>query len=80
MTEAYDRLTVNLIDRASRALELLHQVTGLSKTDCVNRALQVYSLIEYEISCGAEFIVRKDGEYQVIRLGAGEQEEEGSRG
>lgn len=41
-----ERLTVNLIPRASRALEQACQLTGDSKTDTINRALQVYAYLE----------------------------------
>lgn len=47
------RLTVNLIPRADKALQLAVQLTGDSKTDTVNRALQVYAYLEYVISRGS---------------------------
>jgi hypothetical protein len=41
-----ERVTVHLTPRASRALELLVELTGDSKTDAINRALQVYAFLE----------------------------------
>lgn len=41
-----ERVTVNLIARASRALQLVSDLTGDSKTDSINRAIQVYAYLE----------------------------------
>lgn len=41
-----ERLTVNLIPRASKALEHACSLTGDSKTDTINRAVQVYAYLE----------------------------------
>ena len=45
MTQNLTRLTVNLTERSSRALELAVNDTGDSRTDTVNRALQVYAYL-----------------------------------
>ena len=37
-----ERVTVNLTPRSSKALEQAAELTGDSKTDIVNRALQLY--------------------------------------
>lgn len=42
---ALERVTVNLTSRSARALELVTGLTGDSKTDAINRAIQVLSLI-----------------------------------
>jgi len=64
------RLTVNLIPRADKALQLAVQLTGDSKTDTVNRALQVYAYLEYVISRGSEVLIReRDGSTGRIILG-----------
>jgi hypothetical protein len=39
------RLTVNLTKRSDAALQLASDLTGDSKTDTVNRALQVYAYL-----------------------------------
>ncbi len=40
------RVTVNLNRQAVEALEALSETTGYSKTDTINRALQVYAVIQ----------------------------------
>lgn len=47
-----ERVTVNLTARASRALEHTVTLTGDSKTDVINRALQVYAHLEQIIHSG----------------------------
>jgi hypothetical protein len=56
------RLTVNLSPRAVRALELAAERTGDTKTDAVNRALQVYAFIEEVNTTGGRIYVRRSAE------------------
>jgi hypothetical protein len=56
------RLTVNLIPRAERALELASERRGDSKTDTINRALQMYAFIEEVTTTGGRIYVRRSGE------------------
>lgn len=56
-----ERVTVNLIPRAVRALEQAGRLTGDSKTDTINRALQVYAYLEEMWAKGAAVMV-KDGD------------------
>lgn len=60
---------MNLIPRANAALELAIQITGDSKTDTVNRALQVYAYLEHVISDGGEVMIRQDGSTFRVLLG-----------
>jgi len=53
-----ERVTVNLIPRASRALEQAGQLTGDSKTDTINRAIQVYAYLEEVWANGGSILVR----------------------
>ena len=39
------RVTVNLTPRAMAALGLVHQYEEISRTDIINRALQVYAMV-----------------------------------
>lgn len=59
-----DRVTVNLVPRASRALAKVMELTGDGKTDCVNRALPVYAYIEEVLANGGSITVEEwpDGE------------------
>jgi hypothetical protein len=56
-----ERVTVNLIPRASKALEQTSRRTGDTKTDTINRALQVYAYLE-EVWANGGKILAKEGE------------------
>ena len=56
-----ERVTVNLIPRASRALEQAGELTGDSKTDTINRALQVYAYLEEVWAKGGSVEVEIEG-------------------
>ncbi|MEV6306240.1 hypothetical protein AB0M02_42995 [Actinoplanes sp. NPDC051861] len=62
------RVTVNLTKRSHRDLQKLTEETGLGKTDVLNRAVQVYALVEDLLSDGEGQLVvtRKDGTQQRI--------------
>jgi hypothetical protein len=64
------RVTVNLAPAAVHALDHLCDTTGYSKTDVINRALQVYE-VWHEVadrSGGTVSIRHADGEIERIRL------------
>ncbi|HUC22602.1 MAG TPA: hypothetical protein VMA73_07840 [Streptosporangiaceae bacterium] len=63
-----ERITVNLTGRASRALELATRLTGDSKTDTVNRALQVYAYMEQITADGGSVYVREGADAELERL------------
>ena len=65
-----ERVTVNLIPRAARALEQATDVTELSKTDVINRALQLYAFIEQVMHDGGAVFVQPAGasEPQQIKI------------
>ena len=65
-----ERVTVNLIARASRALERVSALTGDSKTDIINRALQVYDYLEDVSANGGAIYVRetKDSDLQLLKM------------
>jgi hypothetical protein len=57
-----ERVTVNLTQRSAEALREAVELTGDSKTDVINRALQVYAFIQRKIQGeGALFISPGDG-------------------
>ena len=66
---AFERLTVNMTERSMRALELAAQQTGLSKTDCLNRAIQVYSYLEQEMAADQILLLRdsNNNETHIVR-------------
>jgi hypothetical protein len=66
-----ERVTVNLIARASRALQRVVDRTGDSKTDAINRAIQVYAyLVEIDAN-GGTITVRetKGSDPQLLKMG-----------
>jgi hypothetical protein len=63
-----ERITVNLTGRASRALELATELTGDTKTDTVNRALQVYAYMEQVTARGGSVYVREAADSELERL------------
>ena len=65
-----ERITVNLTARAARALEQAAGLTGDSKTDTINRALQIYAYLEQITQDGGEIYVQNapDGELQLIKM------------
>jgi hypothetical protein len=63
-----ERITVNLTGRASRALDLATELTGDTKTDTVNRALQVYAYMEQITARGGSVYVREAEGSELERL------------
>ena len=54
-----DRITVALIEKADQALDHLRALNrGLSKTDIVNRALQLADTVETQIAAGNQILIR----------------------
>jgi hypothetical protein len=62
------RITVNLTARASRALDLASELTGDTKTDTLNRALQVYAYLEQVTARGGSVYVREAADSDLERL------------
>lgn len=58
MTEVYRKLTVNLTKRASDSLDLGAELNSDTKTDTVNRALQVYAYVCHVVDRGDEVLIR----------------------
>jgi hypothetical protein len=64
------RVTVNLTSRSAQALDQASELTGDSKTDTINRALQVYAYLEQVIQAGGDILVRESAgaEPQLIKM------------
>lgn len=63
------RVTLNLTPRASDSLNILSEMTRLSKTDVINRALQVYELLErHTQDGGAVQLVESGGRVLDLRI------------
>lgn len=63
-----ERVTVNLTPRAARALELATELTGDTKTDTINRALQVYAFLEHVTANGGSIHARESADSELERL------------
>jgi hypothetical protein len=64
------RVTVNLTPRSYSALERASDLTGDNRTDTINRALLVYSLIQElaDQGGGSLTIINKNGEKERIHI------------
>ena len=67
---AYERVTINLTERASAALAGAVAVTADSKTDTLNKAILTYELlVRIQAAGGAFYLRERDGaELERIRL------------
>jgi hypothetical protein len=63
-----ERVTVNLTPRSSRALESAVAITGDSKTDTINRAVQLYVFLEEIMTSGGAIYVRPGEGSELERL------------
>lgn len=63
------RITVSLIPKAEDALTELHNTTGMSKSDLVNRSIQAYNFLQtVEASQGQILIHRPDGKTEHVQF------------
>lgn len=64
-----ERVTVNFVPRTSKALRLGTQLSGDSKTDVINRYVQIGAYIEWILSQpGGRIFVQEPGEKTPARL------------
>ena len=63
-----ERLTVNLTPRSSAALDAAVELTGDTKTDAINRAIQIYAYLEQVIQDGGSVHVRETLGAELERL------------
>ena len=63
-----NRFTVNLTDRAVASLLEITLHDSVSKTDAVNRALQVYAFLLQEQTLGKMLLLGKEGEIGFERV------------
>ena len=62
MSDVALRITVGLTTKANAAVNWLAERTGMSKTDVVNRAVQLYQFVEQQEADGAQLgLIRPDG-------------------
>jgi hypothetical protein len=63
-----ERVTVNLTGRSSRALEAATDLSGDTKTDIINRALQIYAFLENVRAQGGSIHVRESAGGELSRI------------
>lgn len=63
-----ERVTVNLTERSAKALRLAAGLTGDTKTDTINRALQVYAYFEHVVSQGGSVLVRESPDADPVKI------------
>jgi hypothetical protein len=63
-----ERVTVNLSPRSVAALDELVQITGDTKTDAINKALQVYSFLQTVMHQGGALYTREAPGAELERL------------
>lgn len=65
-----ERVTVALTARVSKELGRLREITGLSKTDLVNRALSLYLFVEEQRADDRQLAVYdpKTKEFQLVHI------------
>ncbi|WP_461010714.1 hypothetical protein [Streptomyces capparidis] len=64
-----ERYSVTLVPPAVEAINQLTAATGLTKTDVINRAVQVYAFIEERIRGGNDVLLRNpDGETERVLI------------
>jgi hypothetical protein len=67
-SSSLERVTVNLTPRSAAALELATEITGDSKTDAINRAIQIYAYLEHITSKGGTVHIRESEGSDLERL------------
>ena len=63
-----ERLTVGMIPKALGDLDELQTLTGLSKTDVINRAVSLYAFVAQQLAEGNELLVRDGDSREVERV------------
>lgn len=63
-----ERITVSLVPKAVAALESARKITGESKTDCVNRALQLYAMMHEVQAAKGEVRIRDTPDADLVRI------------
>ncbi|MEU6541231.1 hypothetical protein [Streptomyces sp. NPDC047000] len=64
-----ERFTVTLIVQTLRALTHIMTVTGMSKTDILNRAVQIYDFVLTQSENDKELLLRsKDGTIEKVHI------------
>lgn len=63
-----ERVTVNLTKRSVAAMETITHLTGDTKTEAINKALQFYAHIEEFLASGGALYMRDPGSNEMERI------------
>lgn len=64
-----ERYSVTLVPPSIDAIDRLVEMTGLSKTDCINRATMIRAFLDKEIREGKDLVIRTpDGTIEKIHF------------
>jgi hypothetical protein len=63
-----ERMTVNLIPQSVTDLAEACELTGLNRTDTVNRALRLYAYVMRLSADGGKLMTERNGDLEVIHL------------
>jgi hypothetical protein len=63
-----ERVTVNLTTRSVAAMETITHLTGDTKTEAINKALQFYAHIEEFLASGGALYMRDPGSNEMERI------------
>lgn len=63
------KITINLVPRALTSLDKASEITGHTKTECINRALQIYTWLLSRIASGDQFqVLDTEGRIREIQI------------
>ena len=62
------RLTVSVLPKALAAIDAVHLLTGETRTDCINRALQLYAMAHEAQANGGSLYLRETRDDELTRL------------
>ncbi|MFG2839244.1 hypothetical protein ACGFYE_30070 [Streptomyces zaomyceticus] len=64
-----ERYSVTFVPPAVQSIQTLTELSGLSKTDAINRAVQVYAFLASEMADGRQVLLRnEDGSLERLHI------------
>jgi len=64
-----DRFSVSLSPRTVEDLQTLKELTGMPKTDIINRGIGLYAFVQQQLAAKQELLLRgPDGSIQLVRF------------
>ncbi|WP_241518617.1 hypothetical protein [Streptomyces sp. CB03238] len=64
-----ERYSVTFVPAAVQAIQALTELSGVSKSDAINRAVQVYAFLAREMADGRQVLLRnEDGSLERVHI------------